>query len=175
MSKELIRKAYQALSDVTPLKYDCGLLCSSCCCKSNFIHAAEAGMYLLPGEEDYLKEYTDFSFSKDKTESMLLCNGTCDREFRPFACRIFPYYASLEENSGKIKITVRPDSRATALCPLIHRSHSFRTTVLFKRKLKRAVRILISDEKIKDDLIKTSEFIKEIDLLRNKFFPRDSI
>lgn len=35
------------LNDITPLKFDCGVLCNKACCKGD----KNTGMYLYPGEE----------------------------------------------------------------------------------------------------------------------------
>ena len=47
LSKQDFEIVYKLL-DVTPLQFDCGLLCASLCCQE---YEPGVGMFLLPGEE----------------------------------------------------------------------------------------------------------------------------
>ena len=47
--------------------------------------------------------------------NLLLCDGTCDRALRPFACRIFPVAPEVGENGA---VTAQPDIRGRNMCPL---------------------------------------------------------
>ena len=47
---------------------------------------------------------------------LLVCNGWCNRGFRPMACRMFPLLPWMDRH-GRVRI--RPDLRAYALCPLL--------------------------------------------------------
>ena len=54
---ELIKKAYEAIGTLTPLKSDCGRLCGAVCCKGD----DETGMLLFPGEESLYKNDANFT------------------------------------------------------------------------------------------------------------------
>ena len=83
---ELIKKAYEIIGNKTPLKSDCGRLCGAACCKGD----DETGMLLFPGEED-LCTCDEFKIIQtDYSLPLLVCDGTCNRDRRPLACRIFP-------------------------------------------------------------------------------------
>lgn len=143
----LYKKAYRLLKDSTPLKFDCGLLCSSKCCTGD----SDMGMCLYPGEEIMLEGQEDFlDIRKDKIQSnevlFAVCNGKCNRKFRPLACRIFPYVPYLDENG---RLTVIEDPRAKYLCPLLIESFELKIDKAFKRKVYEACQFLIRDEEIK--------------------------
>jgi len=118
MLSENMLAARALLADTTPLKTDCGLLCSHACCKPSG-DAGEA-VWLFPEEED-----TDMPWGKKVLSVMpvtgtkvvsLWCDGFCSREARPFQCMIFPLvpYYSKKKNAW----SVRMDRRAYAVCPL---------------------------------------------------------
>ena len=117
---ELLLKAYELLSDITPKKYDCGILCSSVCCKNNGSHGndKECGMLLLPGEKELLSGAPDYTFLNSANETLLVCDGKCIRELRPFACRIFPFYPKIVDCSGKYSVRILPDPRSFNICPI---------------------------------------------------------
>mgnify|MGYP003290760471 CR=1 FL=1 len=117
--KKFYEKAYSLLEDLTPIPADCGKLCESACCKSP--DEEEAGMYLYYKEEVMLKNYpdikieeTDFTYD-GMSAKIAICDGTCDRHFRPLSCRIFPLVPYKKENSP---LTIIIDPRAKAMCPL---------------------------------------------------------
>ena len=112
---KIIKDAYAILNEETPMKYDCGRLCDSLCCKDN---GEGLGMWLLPGEKEILKEYDTYTFHKsdDKTE-VVVCNGVCNRDVRPYACRIYPYYPSLTLlDDGYIDIIIPENKTAPYAC-----------------------------------------------------------
>lgn len=97
------------LMDVSPVKYDCGALCSNACCN---VSSSEFGIYLLPGEihcfsekESWFvvekqnpKQY-DFPASwQNDTVYFLLCSGSCPRHKRPIQCRSFPLAPHIDFN-----------------------------------------------------------------------------
>lgn len=169
---EILLAAYTLLEDVTPLRYDCGTLCSSLCCQNNGKDGETLGMWLLPYEKELFETagITNYTYSKaeDNTETVY-CNGKCDRIYRPFACRIYPFYAHLSERSdGSTKITIKKDPRASISCPIAMKSSYLRPTIEFISCAKAAVRILMKDEKISKDLREMSEFLSEIDEMRRK-------
>ena len=105
------------LENVTPLKTDCGLLCSAACCTDN----GEAGscVWLLPGEEAGCDWGSVSSAVLPVTGiklNSLYCTSPCTRSRRPFMCRIFPLspYYSVKRGIWD----VRMDRRAAAVCPL---------------------------------------------------------
>lgn len=145
--KILYKKAYRLLKNSTPLKFDCGLICSRKCCSGN----NEAGMCLYPGEESLLEGHDGFlNIQKDKMRDtdvlFAVCSGKCNRSFRPLACRIFPYAPYIDENGS---LTVIEDPRAKYICPLLMGSFDLKIDKRFKRNVKNAFRILIIDEDIK--------------------------
>ena len=170
--KELILKAYELLCDVTPKKNDCGMLCGGACCYENKAHGDEGdcGMLLLPGEKELLYGASEFEFKETDGGDILVCDGTCIRELRPFACRIFPFYPKITEVSGKYTVKILPDPRASGICPICHDPRKRKTHVLFLRNAKKAVRILMRDEDIKRELVSQSDMIGEIQTLREKIF-----
>ena len=173
---EVLLKAYTRLENVTPLKYDCGSLCGSLCCNNNGKDGETLGMWLLPYEKELLEALTkddpttNFTFGKaeDGTETVF-CSGMCDRRFRPFACRIYPFYAKLiNDETGRIRIKVKVDPRARFSCPIAMKDSYLRPSIEFVSTVKSAVRELLKDEIIKKDLISTSEFLSEIEEMQNK-------
>ena len=107
------------LKDVTPLKTDCGEYCQNACCRDN----GEAGscVWLLPGEDDdSVMEWADVrivTMPVTRSEAQaIFCRKLCQRDHRPFLCRIFPlspYYSQKKQ-----RWSVRMDRRAAAICPL---------------------------------------------------------
>ena len=163
-------KVYSLTSSITPQKFDCGLLCNSACCKNSSFINDESGMHLLPFEREYLISkfsHLPYKFISSGNEELLICNGNCKRYLRPISCRIFPYFANIL-NNGKIKIS--PDIRAVHLCPLIFSDSYKRKNVYFSRNIKRACRILLSEPVLKEDILKTSEFINSIYELNKRIF-----
>lgn len=114
-------------------------------------------MLLLPYEDKVIGEYfPEGAIKKGEDENILICKGVCQRQKRPFMCRIFPYYAKIDEKTKRISLKIDP--RSAVCCPLATRKKGTRTNVYFHRSARRAVRILMKDEDILRELIKTSEF-----------------
>lgn len=111
--KTLHEKVRRLFNGLTPIQADCGKLCGKRCCKGG----KEAGMILFPGERELLPPH--FIIEKRQMGEIevdfAVCGGHCRRSDRPLACRIFPF-APYYENGV---LTVRPDSRAAWLCPLL--------------------------------------------------------
>ena len=111
-------EARKLLENVTPLKTDCGLLCDHACCKPS--EDAGQGVWLFPQEEceDMAwgkKGDTRLPVTRIKAK-ILLCDGLCDRENRPFQCRIFPLVPFFSKKRSEWD--VRMDRRAYMICPL---------------------------------------------------------
>lgn len=157
MNKKLIllKKAYSLLDDITPLKYNCGILCGAKCCKNCFTDSTEiSGMLLLPCE-DLLYEHSPCTVKESQDGKILICNGNCNRHMRPFSCRIFPYYACISKDGT---ITLKSDPRAFNICPVALKKKGARHSVIFHRNAIRAVRILMKDVDFRRELMKTSDF-----------------
>ena len=141
---DAVLAARESLFSPTPLKTDCGRLCSGACCQGD----GETGMLLFPGEEA-LYERCDFArvipadFSLGGMPARLLvCSGSCPREERPLACRLFPLFLAFKEDGTT---RVRLDSRARAICPLC----DYGLTALdaaFLRAAREAYDLLMKDE-----------------------------
>ncbi len=109
-----LEEARRLLSDITPLKTDCGRVCRGRCCRS--LEGEETGMLLFPGEEDFYEDAEGWRILPAGRELLLICPGECDREARPLSCRIFPLMPLMGDAGG---VTVRTDERARAVCPLV--------------------------------------------------------
>lgn len=112
-----VTAARDLLSSLTPLKTDCGRLCSGACCQGD----SGTGMLLFPGEDAL---YADCDFARitpadftlgGKQAMLFVCEGSCPRDERPLACRLFPLFLAFLK-SGRTK--VRLDARAAQVCPL---------------------------------------------------------
>lgn len=146
-----ISRAYDILSDVTPLDFDCGLLCRSKCCKGSM----QDGMLLFPGEEKRFENLSGFVINDTQYGKTLVCNGSCDRNTRPIACRIFPLFPYVTQNENGCRISVLNDVRALNYCPLCE----MQLRSDFERKIRLATRNLLRDEECAAFLIRlTSEF-----------------
>lgn len=137
------------MGDLTPLRADCGQLCDGACCKGD----ENTGMRLFPGEESCLtvKELPN-------GHRLAVCDGTCDRSKRPLACRIFPFFPTIDE---KGKIFVEEDYRAKLVCPMIGHAEEISFDPRFFRAVKKVGKILAKDEKCREFLYQSTE---EIDM-----------
>ncbi|HPF56140.1 MAG TPA: hypothetical protein PLV03_06335 [Clostridiales bacterium] len=108
---EIWEKAYALLDDLTPIQADCGELCNKQCCKGG----DEDGMILFPYEKEFLDGQRFLKFSEKDGFETAVCKGRCKREWRPMACRIYPFVPVFKGDS----IEVQPDPRATYICPLV--------------------------------------------------------
>ena len=88
----LQKAAREKLAGFTPLRRDCGTLCAGACCRPD--EAGRGGMALYPGEASLYQRLPDgFSIHRDvpgAPHGLLVCGGSCSREDRPLACRLFP-------------------------------------------------------------------------------------
>lgn len=153
-----IKKAYEVLREVTPLRQaDCGELCDKICCGGG----ENVGMELLPGEELLLKEIGGFQIISDEDRNILLCGGTCDRDMRPFACRIFPLVPIWEK--GRFEIIFDPG--AVSVCPLQGQDEYLKD---FRKAVSQAVGLLSSDPRIYSWFLEKSMFLTEMKDLMEK-------
>ncbi|MBQ3519151.1 MAG: hypothetical protein IKJ63_06955 [Clostridia bacterium] len=109
-----LQRAYDILSELTPLQDDCGLLCNGKCCKGS----SSDGMLLFPGEEKYFENEPSFVIKESSCGKTLICKGTCNRKTRPLACRIFPLFPYVTKAENGYRVNVLKDVRALQYCPL---------------------------------------------------------
>ena len=101
------------IGECTPLRRDCGQLCGKACCGTD--EDGQGGVHLLPFEAEALAQKPWAEIVPAVPYSLLMCKGACEREARPFMCRIFPL-APFRKKDGEWD--VRPDARARSVCPL---------------------------------------------------------
>ena len=116
----LIYDAYALIGTRTPIKADCGKLCGKACCKGD-----AAGMVLFPGEEFILSGVSgfyieDIEYMDIHGIKLLLCDGKCNRDLRPLACRIFPVAPDINDSGN---IGVQADIRGRRMCPIWDLEH----------------------------------------------------
>lgn len=150
--EKMYKKIFDILGNLTPLTVDCGVLCNGACCKGD----EKTGMRLFPHEESTLN-----IINMENGERLAVCNGCCNREFRPLACRIFPFFPTIDENG---KIYVEPDTRASMLCPLLQHSEEIVFDPKFFKVLKKVGKILAKDNECREYLYKITE---EIDMYKS--------
>lgn len=145
--KVLYKKIFDILGELTPLNVDCGVLCECACCKGE----SNQGMILFPHEESSLPTITTTSGDK-----LVVCDGKCDRSKRPLACRIFPFFPTIDERG---RIFIEKDYRAQLLCPLLEHSDEIVFNPKFFKALKKVGKILAKDEECLRFLQKSTEEI----------------
>ncbi len=143
----MYNKIFKILGSLTPLFVDCGQLCSCACCKGD----EKTGMRLFPDEETELKVI----MTEDK-KRIAVCDGTCERDKRPLACRIFPFFPTLDE---KGKIQVELDMRAHGLCPLLECAEEPIFDPRFVKAVKKVGKILKKDRICREFLLESTEEI----------------
>lgn len=141
MNPARILEAYAAIGAATPMLTDCGALCGAACCRPD--GDGQGGVALLPGEEDLLSGIAWGHIERDAAMGapMLVCDGPCQRERRPFLCRAFPLCPVIGRDG---RWAVRMDARARAVC-LLARSGVRSLDPAFVRGVVRAARLLASD------------------------------
>lgn len=151
-----LREAYALLENATPLGCaDCGLACGAVCCTDK----TGDSMELFPYEKELFSSLDGFEVV-DGEVPLVKCNGSCSREQRPLACRIYPLFPLVVNEDGEDKIRVIYDPRASHACPLA--SERVRLDRRFLRAVRRAGKYLLKDSQTADYLKKTSEFLKEL-------------
>lgn len=146
---KLYEKANRILSDKTPLKKDCGLICGGECCKGD----DETGMLLFPFEETTLN-----IIEKDGVR-LAVCQGSCNRNERPLSCRIFPFFPYVTPE-GRIRVI--PDIRGVNVCPLVSNFNDVKFDRGFLYRVKKVGRLLYADENCRKFLVETSREIDSI-------------
>ncbi len=154
----LYKKAYKIMGELTPLKADCGQLCDRACCKGD----DACGMLLFPNEPSSLP-----TRQNEEGELIAVCDGTCDRNSRPLACRIFPFFPTVDQ---KGRVFVEPDYRAKRLCPMIDHGDEILFDPRFFKAVKKVGKLLVKDQKCFDFMLKATE---EIDIYYNLLCDKD--
>lgn len=156
---------YRLFDTNTPIKVDCGQLCSKVCCDGT-----DSGMFLFPGETEVYKllnpkgvsiEMSDLSYSyngRTYKTPILFCDGDCDRYVRPLACRIFPLTPIIGDD-GKIEIITDP--RAKSICPLAKTLCLDEYDADFVNAVKKAFVLLAKNKRVYAFLEEYTEYINE--------------
>lgn len=118
---DAVLRARELLQTLTPLRRDCGGICGAACCAPD--EDGQGGMLLFPGEEALYQTLPEgYALCRDDSVMpgmlLLTCNGRCQRELRPLACRMFPLIPVLQMRDGHEALRVQVDPRAYAVCPL---------------------------------------------------------
>jgi len=164
MNKQTILKtAYDILDNITPLKLDCGSLCGQACCREDNGSEEETGMFLFPGEEELFSDADDWMaiIPVDSIRpglKLARCNGTCPRDRRPLACRIFPLTPYLTKDEI---LLVKMDPRAAVLCPLAREMKRNSLRQDFINAVRKASTVLVSDPDIKEYIYFLSEMLDD--------------
>ena len=159
MKKEdIIKTCYSLLRNVTPLKFDCGKICQGKCCKGD----NKTGMLLFPGEENLI-DSDMIVYENENGDSFVVCDGTCDRNKRPLACRIYPLFPVIKNQDGEEYIEPEFDIRAN--CPLL--SGEFEISREFAKKVKRVGKYLLLSEETAEFYRGLSDEITEYNELKN--------
>ena len=169
--KHLFEELYNKLNYVELLDYDCGRLCGAACCTQGGSYGdEEMGIYLLPGEEELLKDddWLDIRVS-DASEHDLPRSWTgkvyfakcktppvCPRDRRPIQCRTFPLAPHITKD-GEL-IMIYNDLELPYECPLIEQEIPLEDE--FVEDLTEAWRLLIEDPLIYD-LVKMDSEARE--------------
>lgn len=151
-----LKEAYALLEKATPLGCaDCGLACGAVCCTDK----TGDSMELFPHEKELFISVEGFEVI-DGEVPLLKCSGSCSREQRPLACRIYPLFPLVVNEDGEDKIRVIYDPRASRDCPLA--GERVRLDRRFTRAVRRAGKYLLKDNEAAEYLKNTSEFLKEL-------------
>ncbi len=135
MKKEiLLKRCYSLLRNVTPLESDCGKICGGKCCKGD----NKTGMLLFPGEEGLIDNTMEI-IANETGDKVAVCNGKCDRNKRPLACRIYPLFPVIKNDDGNEYIETEFDRRAD--CPLLN--GEYKITRRFDKAVKRVGKYLL--------------------------------
>jgi len=157
-SLQLYSYVYKKLNTVTPIKADCGKLCGAACCKGD----SDTGMYLFPNEAVMLGS-TDHKIKDVSGRKLFVCDGTCDRNFRPLSCRIFPLIPYVD-SEGRLSVIF--DQRAKGICPIAHANDFSNLDPEFIKNVTHISKLLIRFRDIKKFIYELS---KECDEYKDYF------
>ena len=168
LSIEDYRKIYNILDRADPAPYDCGRLCGSICCSDASFDGEESYIYLLPGENEYLRsagsgirierqkrDEHDLPASWGEYVYIARCLGRagCDRRNRPIQCRTFPLHPYVSEEGVFEMVMCYMDIPYP--CPFIEGKESLSDE--FGRAVYEAWQMLIKDSAIMDLVIQDSK------------------
>ena len=171
LTKEDYLEIYRMLEEVSPVPYDCGMICRAACCDPDR-KGEDLGIYLLPGEEKVHDRHDSWMiWSKEKAENFdfpdswkgtiyfLKCADPmkCRRDRRPIQCRTFPLLPDIDEN-GVLSL-VFDDTPLPYSCPLIESKAELNAD--FIEVTKKAWEMLIKDPLIYDYVKAESEKRRE--------------
>lgn len=162
MIPEVLQRARQRLDTLTPLRTDCGLVCSGACCRS--LPGEETGMLLFPGEEAYYDGLPGYTVTRVTQGSLLICSGRCERADRPLACRLFPLLPVLRPDGVKVAV----DLRAKTVCPLAQQGRSAMLED-FQEAVREVGRMLAEDQTQRAFLEALTRQQDELKALRRQF------
>ncbi len=159
---EMLRRIYRMFEGITPLSGDCGSLCGARCCQGG----DRDGMWLLPGEEEILKNAGFLELHRTEDHTYVVCAGRCDRELRPIACRIFPYFpVPYRTRTGRFGVRAMPDVRALSTCALFEKGAPS-VSPAFRRAVRRAGIVMLRDRRLRRWLRESGDFLQEIARVR---------
>jgi hypothetical protein len=162
MKKEnVIKSCYSQLRRVTPLNFDCGMLCNGKCCKGD----NKTGMIIFPGEENFIDSNMKI-YQNEEGDTVAVCDGKCDRNKRPLACRIYPLFPLLKYCEDNKYIEVIFDYRAD--CPILNTDYEINKS--FIKAVKRVGKYLLLNNETKECFEKLSEVQKEYSDFADKLF-----
>jgi len=156
MHRNILTEVYGRLDKTTPLKSNCGLLCQARCCQGD-----DAGMWLLPGERELLHGQEGYRFLTEEDGDILLCNNHCQRDMRPFACRIFPLFPLVRlSDEGKFTIDIIYDPRASSICPLAEADYPLRS--MFRYLIHHATTYMLRDPELAKWWLEHSSYLEAL-------------
>lgn len=160
-SNESLDQLNELLEDVTPQRYDCGLLCGAACCRGDGMD----GMLLFPGEKEAFagKDGYTVRFNSAYGCDEVVCSDSCRREERPLSCRIYPYFFYVREDGS---VTVAPDVRALEGCPLAR--EGIDASPDFLRRMRMAALVLQRDPE-------QTAFLRQVGAALTDFGPLDDL
>ena len=159
---QALKEARTLLEAVTPLARDCGRVCGAACCSS--LEGEETGMLLFPGEAEAYANLPGWKTLQTPRGTLLFCPGTCRREERPLACRLFPLFP-LPEADG---IRVAVDQRARAVCPLARQGKNAMLPA-FREAVRKAGERLMQDPEQAETLRSLQAEQRELKQLRKEW------
>ena len=155
--------AREKLNNVTPLRRDCGRVCSAACCRP--LGGEETGMLLFPGEAELYAGKDGWEIRPAAQGALVICPGKCDRAERPLSCRLFPLLP-LPQEDGSIRAAT--DLRAKAVCPLARQGKSAMDPA-FIEAVRESGEMLMRDENQAAFLRALAEEQAELKELRKQF------
>lgn len=163
-----VEEARELLREETPLKINCGRLCGAACCQPD--ESGENGMLLFPYEEElYRKPIEGFPFHLVRDDTLyrggwrLVCEGTCPREHRPLACRVFPLRVRVVCGAdGEAHAEAELDPRAWCVCPLPEQGGLRAMSQDFAEAVRAAGDVLIANTSTLEALYNEQRLIDEM-------------